>query len=442
MIDKVLTGSQDDEVRNPSFFAPYSNKERGIILMFSFLGTVFDGADFSVFLFFMVPIARQLHVSIVDVSVVQAISYVMGILGGILFGMLADRRGRRLGLAATVATFGIFTFLTAFANNFSTLLLFRSIAGIGIGGEAGIAFAYVNEAFPGRQSRRGLISSLVQTMFLVGIWLTAWVYSATTAAYGSDAWRWAFGYLGLAAVLSAAVRTFMPESRLWLATRSDRNQVAENAPLVAMFRNGLASRVVGATVMLSFCFYGAYAGVTYAPAMWQTVYHLPAAVIGKLGMLGSFAAAISYIVGGALSDWKGRRWAFVVTTCVGLFAYLIFLLSVTGVLGSNSVSDATAWSAPVVLAYMATQFGYGALGIWGVWLSELFPTQVRTTAQNFVYYTSRAIGGGIAPLAGLMVSQKFGLGLEYAVAFGILGPLVALVLWRALPETRGEALSR
>src|SRR5260370_7915309 len=147
----------------------YSSRERVLILLFSFLGTVFAGADFSIFLFFMVPLAEQFGVSLVDISIIQACSYVIGIVGGLIFGRIADRFGRRLGLTLTVAMFGIFTLLTAFATDYWTLMIVRILTGVGIGGEAGIAFAYVNEALPARGGRRGLMSGLLQSMFLVGI---------------------------------------------------------------------------------------------------------------------------------------------------------------------------------------------------------------------------------------------------------------------------------
>jgi SHS family lactate transporter-like MFS transporter len=432
---------------------PYARRERLTILAFAFIGTVFDGADFSIFLFFMVPLAAHLHVSIVEVSMIQASSYVVGIIGGVCFGSIADRWGRRVGLTLSVATFGIFTFLTAFTTNYPMLLAVRVLAGIGIGGEAGIAFAYVNEAFPGRDDRRGLLSGLLRSMFLVGGWVAALIYTITSAAFGQAAWHWAFGLLGLTALLSGAVRIFMPESRVWLAARAAEGRVEREAriegkqsaaarriPVLAMFSDGLAPRVICATLLMACGFYGAYAVLTYAPSMWQSIYHLPAAMVGRLGMIGSIAGIASYVIGGALSDWKGRRWAFGMASGFGVLAYGLFTLSALGVFGGDDAHGVPGWGSPIVVTYLMVQMAYGYTGVQGVWLSELFPTRVRTTAQNFVYYMGRAIGGGAAPLLGLLVSRALGLNLAFAVAFGLVGVLGCLLLHRLLPETRGRTL--
>jgi MFS family permease len=425
--------------------AAYTRRERGLILVFAFLGTVFDGADYTIFLYFMAPIATYLHVSLLDVSYIQASSYIVGIVGGVLFGSIADRWGRRLGLAATIAMYSIFTILTAFITDYTTLLIVRTLAGIGIGGESGIAFAYVNEAFPARGSRRGLVSSLLQTMFLVGTSVAILTYSATSTHYGPDAWRWAFGYLGLGAVLAAAVRGLMPESRIWLASRRAAAETVGGVArrgllLVEIFRHGLAKRVIIATLMMAFGFYSSYAVLTYAPAMWQTVYKLPPGVVGQIGVIGTVAGAASYVVGGILADAKGRRWSFAFTAWTGVVGYVAFLLAILGLLGSNDVGAAAVWTAPIVLAFILIQLGHGYYGVQGVWLSELFPTHLRTTAQNFVYYVSRAIGGGLAPILGLLAARGLGLGVQFAVAFGIVGGAGAALFCLYLPETRGEAL--
>lgn len=423
----------------------YTTRERVIILAFAFLGTVFDGADFAIFLIFMAPLAAYLHVTLVDMAYIQASSYVIGILGGLLFGSLADRRGRRFGLAATVLVYSIFTLLTAFTTSYAELFVIRLLAGIGIGGEAGIAFSYVNEAFPAPRDRRGLASGLLQSMFLVGSSVAAWIYATTSAHWGPEAWRWAFGLLGAVAILAAAMRLFMPESRLWLADRAraarEGGEAASSVPAIAMFRRGRALTVVVATLMLGFSFYGAYAVNTYSPAMWQTVYKVPAAMVGKLSGFGTLAGGAAYIIAGALSDALGRRSAYTLMAGIGVVAYALFLLSILGWLGANDPAGPQGWLSPVVIAFFLTQIGYGYFGVQGVWLSELFPSGMRTTAQNFIYYGGRALGGGAAPVLGLLAARAIGLGTEFAVGFGLVGVLGALILCRFLPESRGRALT-
>lgn len=418
----------------------YSSRERTLILLFSFLGTVFDGADFSIFLFFMVPLAQHFGVSLVDISIIQACSYVAGIVGGMIFGRIADRFGRRLGLTLTVAMFGIFTLFTAFSSSYRVLMILRILTGIGIGGQAGIAFVYVNEALPVRGGHRGLMSGLLQSMFVLGLWGASAVYSFCTSTYGIDAWRWAFGYLGSAAILTGFMRVFMPESRAWLAARNalvSGNTSTEQIPLglTEVLQGGTGLRVVRCALMLSFGFYGCYAVVTYAPAMWQTAFHLPPAEVAHLGMIASVTAGVAYPLSGILSDWKGRRWAYTLSSAFGVLAYAYFYFSVSGSSMPHSAAPEIHWFSAIVLSYLALQVGFSYLGIQGVWIGELFQTEIRATAQNFIYSTGRAIGGGCAPLLGLVLARSIGQGIEFAVAFGFVGAAGSLIFCRLLPET-------
>jgi SHS family lactate transporter-like MFS transporter len=419
----------------------YTRAQRTAIVVLAFAGTVLDGADFTVFLFFMAPLAAHLHVSLVALSGIQASSYLIGIIGGIAFGRFADRRGRRLGLFATILVFSVFTVATATVDSYALLFVMRVLAGIGIGGESGIAFAYVNEAFPGRDQRRGLASGLLQSMFLVGAWVAAWIYRIT-AGIGEDAWRWAFASLGIAGLICAAATFFMPESRLWrerMLAAPDASGSSHNAGLRALLSGPLGKRTLIACALLATSFYGSYAVYTYGPAMWQSVYHLSPSQVGNIGMVSAVLGALSYITGGFLADAIGRRRAYMATALLGVVAYAVFAVALFVTRGSDG-GEHTLWI--VLPAYFLLQMGYGYFGVQGVWLSELFPTEVRTTAQNAVYYIGRAVGAGGAPIVGLLLARHLGLNVAAAVAFGAVGAIGAAILCRFLPETRGMELQR
>lgn len=416
-----------------------SAQERYIIILFAFLGTLFDGADFSIFLYFLSSLSKYFGTTLVNVAAIQASSYLAGIVGGILFGIVADQRGRRFGLSATIATYSIFTLAAAFAPNFAVLLILRIIAGIGIGGESGIAFAYINEVLPARESRRGFVSGLLQTMFLVGGFISAWLFAFTSAHFGAEAWRWAFGLLGVAAVLAALVRVFMPESRLWLESRGRRAAGEERAvPLVEIFQGALGARTLWATLLMTFGFLGAYAVITYAPTMWTAVFKFPPALVARLGYAGNAAAIIGYVTGGWLADARGRRAAFTYMGLLGTAGYAFFLLTVAR--GGATAVPELIWVSLPFWAFIWVELGYGYFGAQGVWLSELFPTHVRTTAQNFAYYVGRALGAGVGPLVALIVAQAVGGDVRLAIGLGAIGTLLTVVVARVLPETKGLKL--
>ncbi len=418
----------------------YNRRQRVTIVALAFSCTVLDGADFTVFLYFMAPLAAHLHVSLVELSSIQASSYLIGIVGGIVFGRFADRRGRRAGLFVTVLLFSIFTSVTAVVNSYEMLFLVRVLAGIGIGGESGIAFAYVNEAFPGKEQRRGLASGLLQSMFLAGALLAAWIYRGT-AGLGEDAWRWAFGTLGAIGLICAVATLFMPESQLWRERMQMRPTAgamgAKPVSMRQLLSGPLGKRMLIASALLSASFYGSYAVYTYGPAMWQSVYHLNARQVGNIGIVSSVLGAISYITGGFLADAIGRRRAYLVTTALGVLAYVVFGAALY-VTSGDMVAPRTFWI--MLSAYFLLHMGYGYFGVQGVWLSELFPTEVRTTAQNAVYYIGRAIGAGGAPILGLLIARGLGWSVAEAVAFGAVGAIAAAMLCRLLPETRGQEL--
>jgi MFS family permease len=405
------------------------------------LGTLLDGADFAVLLIFLVPIAHYFGVSVLTVTLIHATSYIAGIAGGIIFGTIADRRGRRIALSGAVALFSAFTLAAAFSPSIWWLLVLRVLAGIGIGGESGVAFALINETLPGRRGRRGALSGAVQTMFILGNVLALVLFAVTTPLAGPEAWRWAFGVLGICGVLAFAIRFAMPESPQWLQQAQTRHDARPSSREVLgeVLRPPLRKTTIRTALLMTTAFFGAYALITYGPSMWLQSYHLPAGVVAVIGYAGSAAAILGYLLNGALSDWIGRRGAFVVFGVIGTLAYVAFGL--TTVTGWGRIEATAYLTSPVFFAFLAAQFGYGYHGSQGVWLSELYPTRVRATAENLVYYVGRGIGAGLAPVAALSLAQAVGADFRLAITLGLVGAAGTALVALTLPETRGRPLA-
>lgn len=410
---------------------PFTPRQRYSILSVAVLGTFLDGVDFLIFLFFLPPLMAEFGVSLVTLTYVHAASFVAGIIGALIFGQISDRFGRRPALALSIATYSGFILLSAFAGSFEIFVIARLLTGVGLGGETGVAFAYVNEAFPGKKARRGAASALLQCMFPLGGVAAAWLYAATTLEFGPDAWRWAFGLLGVGLVLAAVTPFIVPESQLWLDSRARRAADKGSASLWTLLRRPpLPRTMIVATLMLTAACFGLFVPSTFAPAMWQTVYNLSPQMVGALGVAAGLIGALAFLAAGALSDRFGRRRVFAGLASFNLLAYIAFALAIG--------TEDSVWT--VIVTFNLILVGGGFFGVQGSWMSELLPIEVRATAFNLVYYTARAVGGGLAPAVSLIVANSLGLGIAHAIAFGSIGIALAIGLSFLLPETRIKSL--
>jgi SHS family lactate transporter-like MFS transporter len=415
---------------------PYTRRQRVMILIFSCLGTFLDGMSFAIFLFFLAPIAAYFHTSLVNIGLIQALSYIAGILGGFLFGVLSDRRGRRIGLIASIALFSGATLLSGIAPNFEILLVLRIVAGIGIGGESGVAFAYLMESLD-KNAKRGAASGALQAMIVVGGLASTFLFVQTSTHFGADAWRWAFIILGSVGVISLIMRLFMPESRTWLEARNAQLETRTRAePLGTTMKRLVSVRMLQTILLMTFAFFGAYAFSTYSTAFMQTTLHLDPASVGNLNYLGQVLALIAWFGGGLLSDRMGRRGAFSLLTVVGTVFYVYFA-AVNIVSGNALTGGITLLISGLIPLFAAS----GYFGVQGAWLSELFPTEIRSTAQNLSYYIGRGLGAGVMPFLGLLLATQLGLGVGFALGLGIIGTIGALIVARTLPETKGKELT-
>ena len=412
----------------------YSPGERRAVLVFSLLGTALDGADFAIFILFLAPLAAYFHLSILAVDAVQAGSYVAGIAGAWLFGVLAGRAGRRWGLAATMALYSLASLAAAFSPDYTVLFALRLIGGVGLGGELGIALSSLNEAWPSQ--RRGVLSALLQGMFLVGSALATVLFAVCSARFGPAGWRWGLGLLGSGALVAAVVRRWMPESRVWTASRGGSEQRAVLGSILRQPRwRGLTVRLLGLLTAISFT---AYAVETFLPTAWITVYRLPLGTVDTLVFLGLAVIFVAYLLFGRLSDARGRRTAAFDAAVFGAVGFAAFALLLGVGWDRGSLPGRLPLGTTAVFLWMLA--AAAPYAVQGAWLSELFPTDIRAAAVNFVYYVGRAVGGGLAPLGALALAQALGGDVRLAMELGLLGTVAVALLVRGLPETRGQPL--
>src|SRR5690349_10085663 len=181
------------------------------IMALCFAAWLFDFYDLILYSFLLVPVARELHLSNTESSLLLGIAFLMTAAGGIGFGFLGDRFGRKPIVIATVSIYGIGTLLCATSHGLAELLVYRSLAGIGIGGGWASGQALVAESMP--PAHRGRYAGYVQTGAPLGVLLAAAVSAYLEPQVG---WRWVFVISALPALIVALLEwRFLPESDVW-----------------------------------------------------------------------------------------------------------------------------------------------------------------------------------------------------------------------------------
>src|SRR2546425_4784933 len=176
-----------------------------------FLGWALDAFDFFLLTFVIVPMAHDFGTSIADLSYAITLTLAMRPVGAFIFGLLGDRFGRRMPLMIDIIFYSLMELLTAFSPNYTTLLIFRALYGIGMGGEWGLGASLAMESLP--TETRGLFSGILQQGYAFGYLLAAVVYWIVFPFFG---WRGLFVAGALPALLVIYIRARVPESPAWL----------------------------------------------------------------------------------------------------------------------------------------------------------------------------------------------------------------------------------
>src|ERR1700754_2560258 len=192
----------------------YTPRERTFVAWSAILGYAFDFYNLIVIAFLMIPIQKSLKVTESQTGLIVTATLAASVLGGVLFGWLGDKIGRKNALLWTLLLLAVGSILSAAAWDFAALLTCRLITGIGVGGEWGACMVLLNEVWDSR--RRGVGSAIVQAMSSAGTAMASIAATVALTHFDADtAWRLAIGVGGLPLLLMLFVRSKMPESRLW-----------------------------------------------------------------------------------------------------------------------------------------------------------------------------------------------------------------------------------
>ena len=414
----------------------YSGRERSFVAWSAILGYAFDFYNLIIMAFLLVPIQKSLGIGLADTGLIVAATLAASVFGGILFGWLGDRIGRKQALLATLLLLAAGSLLSAMAWNFTALLAFRVITGIGVGGEWGAGMVLLNEVWDNR--RRGFGSSVVQAMSSAGTALASIAATVALANLDPDtAWRVAFAVGGLPLLLMLFVRSKMPESRLWLEyQRRLKNgelppeKLAESSPLIEIFK-GASLRYFILGIVVAGGYIVNYQSISiYMPTLMLRDLGTPLAALRNATLIFAAVSAVGMIGAGVISDAYGRRLAVLVSTLIGIAGLIGIYFAGTDRYPGVLLSWSLFW------AYLVWGFGQGAIGQFGPWFAELYPVEMRSTAASTIFTTGRLIGS-LAPYAVPAIAAAFG-SLRDAMMLAVVGSVVSLLVALLLPETVGR----
>jgi MFS family permease len=394
------------------------------ILLLAWGGWLFDFYDLILYSFLLTEITRELGLSREQHSLILGLSLGMTALGGIFFGILADRLGRRPVLQLTILTYSVGTLMCGFAQGLPALLFWRSVTGLGVGGEWGSGHALIAETFP--PSKRGHYGALMQSGAPLGVGLAAVMGSLFAPAFG---WRATFIVSGIPALLMALIRRGLPESDLWEGQRRRNGVIGWGKACSLLLGPGIRSTALRALVLAIFNMSAYWFTYVWFPGYLQQERGMSVVKSGMWVLVIVAGELIGYATFGAVSDRIGRRPAFTL--------YSFFMAG--GLALITIFWDRIAASTPLLLASMAILgVGTGTWSNFGPFFSELFPTAVRNAAMGAALNLARGVQF-FTPLIITWVAQA-GYGLSGGISLACLFSLLAgLWIW-TLPETLGRDL--
>ena len=385
----------------------------------SVIGYAMDGFDLLILGFMLPAISASLGLTSTQAGSLVTWTLIGAVAGGLIFGTMSDHYGRIRVMTWTILIFAVFTGLCAFAQGYSDLLVYRTIAGVGLGGEFGIGMALAAEAWPA--SKRGRVSAYVGLGWQGGVLLAALLTPMLLPVIG---WRGMFLVGLLPAIVAFIVRKTLDEPEIFVK-RVKSAEKKEN-PFRLLVKDARTTRTsLGIVILCSVQNFGYYGMMIWMPtylstklgfsltksAMWTSV-----TIIGMAFGIWAF---------GQLADRIGRKPSFLIFQ-IGAFAMVLIY---------SQLSD------PFLLLWIGAVMGMfvnGMLGGYGALMSEAYPTVARATAQNVLFNIGRAVGG-LGPLVVGALAAKY----SFTAAIALLASIYlidAIATVFLIPELKGKEL--
>jgi MFS family permease len=360
------------------------------------LGWMLDAMDVMLYSFALTAIRGEFQLSGAAAGALGALPLVTSAVGGMLFGWLSDRYGRARALRWSIITFSVLTAFTATARSVGELVFWRALVGVGLGGEWAAGSVLVAETWPERH--RGKAIGLMQSAWAIGYLLAALLAAVVLPVWG---WRPLFVAGVLPALVTLWMRRGISEPEKWR-----RPAHSLGGALAGLWGEDVRPKVVAMTVLCCFLLFGYWGLFTWLPTYLASPIEKGGAGLGVVRsaawivplQVGAFFGYVSF---GFCSDRFGRKpvfLTFVLTTAV--------LVPVYGLAGRNAVLL-------LGLGPLIGYFGHGYFSALGALAADLFPAELRATAQGFCYNVGRGLAG-FAPVTVGALADRYGIGAALA----------------------------
>jgi MFS family permease len=393
------------------------------MLVAASLGWMLDAFD--VMLFFLVQnsIMQELHLDAKAIGWLQSIMLLAAAAGGLGFGLVADRWGRVRALTTSILLYSLFTAACGFASTYTQLAIFRACLGLGMGGVWASGAAMVSETWADRD--RGKALGFMQSSWAIGYGLAALVNWLLQDVAGLN-WRAVFFAGVLPALFTVWMQRSVPEPKLWRNTRREPRRAAIRAALGgSMFMVTLAVILMNACTLFGWWGFNGWVPSFLSAAPAEGGIGLSLSLKSALVIFMQLGMWLGYVTFGYVSDAVGRKRTYVV--------YLLLAAALTWLYAWTRNAWVLLALGPVT-AFFATGYfsGFGAV------TAELYPTEIRATAQGFTYNLGRIVSAFAPLMAGSLVKTR---GYPAALSVTAVAFLLAAFFWLFIPETRGKKIT-
>lgn len=386
------------------------------------LGWMLDSFDVMLYSLVLAALLQDptLQLSTSVAGQLGAVTLLAAAVGGVAFGVIADRIGRKRALMAAVLIYSVFTAACGFAQTVPQLAVFRILLGLGMGGEWATGVALVSETFPARH--RGKALAFVQSAWAIGYGLAAAVNLVVMPVWG---WRGVFFVGVLPALFTLWIRRKLEEPEMWR-----RTPAAERGRVGALFTGDRARVTVFIILMNACCLFGWWGLNTWVPAYLNLPVErggvgLSSSTMSWFVIVMQVGMWLGYVSFGYIADAIGRKPAYVMFVVMAAV-----LLPLYGALREP-------WML-LMLGPAVAFFGTGYYSGFGAVIAELYPTSVRATAAGVGYNVGRVASAAAPFVVGSLAGSR-----GFGAAFAITGAafLLAAVMWIGIPATANRELT-